>query len=85
MAKLFGWYGDETGKPTRIGVTCTPKESERLAGIPEDAKPYSGAPEHITHIYKPHKQTVGEIAKRVEVQCDDQRFIDWMAGKGRAS
>jgi hypothetical protein len=44
MAKLFGWYGDETGKPTRIGVTATPQEGERLAGIPEAAKPSTATP-----------------------------------------
>jgi len=84
MAKVYGWYRDETGDPTRIAVNANPKENDRLRDLPTTHHPYPGVPDDptiTTHVFPADKQTMGEIARRVEVDCDDARLIDWMAGK----
>jgi len=86
MAKVYGYYQDADGDPAQIGVTATPAESEQLRDIAQRPPlAHTNDPERLFHTFPADKQTAGEIARRVEVQCDDQRFIDWMAGKGRAS
>jgi len=42
MAKLFGWYGDETGKPTRIGDVGRACGHLRGAKTQRDAVPRMG-------------------------------------------
>lgn len=79
MAKVYGYYAGAPGQPatpTRIGVTATPAESERLNDLPQAAAPIIGSPERIYHAFPADRKTVGEIARRVEVDCDDPRLID---------
>jgi len=85
MAKVYGYYNDADGDPTQIGVTATPAESERLRDVTANRPPLTGAgdPNLAHHLFPANPRIMREIAKRVEVDCDDQRLIDWMAGKGR--
>ena len=82
--RLDGIYqGENVNTPSGIRATGTPDEFKQVTSIPSQV-PISIVPhaqqsdEHWT-IYPAQREVVRSISRKVEVQCDDQRLIDWMA------
>lgn len=92
MAKLNGYYwsNDPKAKPDIVEVNGSEDELRTIREKLPNAEASRWQPNEISgdyiqvpplsrHAYYPaHKPIVETIAKSVEIECNDQRLIDWM-------
>lgn len=86
--RLRGAYENPyTRTPEHIHASGTPDEFRRILPHVDSTFPIGRRDGEDTDQWHaelpPDRDVVKRIAKAVEVACDDQRLIEWMAGHGK--